>query len=57
LFIASGLFGVIADQLGTSAVFVFLLLVVIAITFVLIRFVPEIKDKVMSIFKTNKMQK
>ena len=57
LFIASGLFGVIADQLGTSAVFIFLLLCAVTITLVLIRFVPEIKDRVLSVFKNNKMQK
>ncbi len=49
LFIGSGLFGVISDKLGTNSVFLFLLLIVITITFVLIKFVPEMNDRVKSI--------
>jgi MFS family permease len=41
MFIASGLFGVISDMFGTKAVFLFLLFVVISITFIVVRFVPD----------------
>lgn len=53
MFIASGLFGVISDKLGTNYVFLFLLIDVVAITSVLIFFVPEVKERVISFFKTS----
>ncbi len=46
LFSASVLFGIISNQLGSYAVFIFLLIVVVAISFVLIRFVPEIRSRI-----------
>ncbi len=57
MFTASGLFGVIADQLGTNAVFLFLLLIVIVITSVLVRFVPEMKNRINEFLGINRMKK
>ncbi|MBI5541068.1 MAG: MFS transporter [Bacteroidia bacterium] len=46
LFIGSGLFGFISGKFGTNMVFLFLLLSVIVITFLLVRFVPEMRERV-----------
>ena len=46
LFIASGLFGVIADQLGTNFIFLFLMILMFIITIILMKFVPEVRNRV-----------
>jgi len=50
LFLASGIFGIISDKFGTNTVFLFLLIIIIVITFVLVKFVPEILERVKKIF-------
>lgn len=50
LFIGSGLFGVISSKFGTNYVFLFLLLIVVFITFSLAKFVPEINIRVKQFF-------
>ena len=45
LFLASGLFGLIAKNLGTQFVFLFLLILIVTITIVLVVFVPDIKNR------------
>ncbi len=50
LFIGSGLFGVISSKFGTNYVFLFLLLIVVFITFSLVKFVPEINIRVKQFF-------
>jgi MFS family permease len=44
MFIASGVFGAIANLWGTRFVFLFLLMIVVCITIVLLRCVPDIKQ-------------
>jgi len=46
LFVASIMFGIIADLLGTEAVFVLLFVAACAVTFLLSWFVPEIREKI-----------
>jgi acyl-[acyl-carrier-protein]-phospholipid O-acyltransferase/long-chain-fatty-acid--[acyl-carrier-protein] ligase len=48
LFIGSGLFGLISGMFGTNSVFLFLLIVVVLITFLLVKFVPEMNARVKS---------
>lgn len=48
LFVASGLFGVISSQFGTNTVFLFLLIVIFSMTIILVTFVKEIKNRLIS---------
>jgi len=50
LFIASVLFGVISDNLGTNAVFLFLLIIIISMTLILLFFVKDFKNRLQILF-------
>jgi acyl-[acyl-carrier-protein]-phospholipid O-acyltransferase/long-chain-fatty-acid--[acyl-carrier-protein] ligase len=54
LFIASGIFGIIADLYGTNAVFLFLLFAMITITTLLIILVTEMRKRVKCFLRINR---
>jgi len=50
LFIGSVLFGVISDNFGTNAVFLFLLIIIISMTLILLFFVKDFKNRLQILF-------